>query len=453
MKYRLTKQIVQTFIISWIFFWPLAIVTKIDGIDFHSIVAKGLFLLGRSIPSLVAILHFSRNRNVEDKKFRTYLKDIKVWIFGKSAENSIFFLFLGLLILGFGLSSKFQLKIPLAHLPATIFVMIFLWGGNEELFWRGTLLDSFLRIFPLLPSAIAIGLISGLWHLPLYFIPGFERGIPFFPFLISTVIAGIFLAVLKMQGSLFQCMVIHGCLNLGFTTLEIKNFLPILMGQLILLAMALQKSKEIEVLDKGPEKWGKFADIYDRLLERENAAYQEVGKRILKRDPRLKTLELCAGTGMLTRILADHFFDFETSDYSKEMLDQLRKKCQGMDIKYSILDCTKIEKPQKSYDLIIMANALHILEDADSAIKEVERILKRDGLFIVATFLREDTWRQKLQNQLMKWAGVETFHHWTYEHYQKYFLEKDWNIIEKAYIPSRFPIGYLVLEKPSEEKC
>ncbi|MDO5726168.1 MAG: methyltransferase domain-containing protein [Tissierellia bacterium] len=322
---------------------------------------------------------------------------------------------------------------------------IFIYGGNEEIFWRGTLLKAFLGRFPIILSAILIGILWGFWYLPLYFISKMERGIGFIPFLFSTIMVSIILTVLRLKGSIFQSMLLHGLLNAGFMHLVIINPIIISIAQIIVLILAIIYSKDINIGESKSKTWDRFADIYDKFLSKERPAYEELSKLITMNDSQLKTLELCAGTGILTEYIADSFNDYEASDYSNEMLINLKEKFKDKDLKYSIIDCTNIDRPDNSYDLIIMANAIHILPDPEAALNEVKRILKPDGIFIVATFLRENTLKQNVQTAMMRIMGIETVNSWSYIAYQNYFIKNGWHILKTKKAPAGFPIGYVEL--------
>ena len=63
---------------------------------------------------------------------------------------------------------------PLRWPDVSLIVMAFVWpmmaALGEEIGWRGFLLPRFERAWGLLPAAITIGLIWGLWHLPADFV-------------------------------------------------------------------------------------------------------------------------------------------------------------------------------------------------------------------------------------------------------------------------------------------
>lgn len=52
------------------------------------------------------------------------------------------------------------------------FLMLLIGGGQEEFGWRGYAQEPLQEKFGVIPASLLIGLIWGLWHLPLWFMPG-----------------------------------------------------------------------------------------------------------------------------------------------------------------------------------------------------------------------------------------------------------------------------------------
>jgi CAAX protease family protein len=72
--------------------------------------------------------------------------------------------------------------------PPYILLMVFLGGGQEELGWRGYILDPMeARLGPWLGN-IVLGVIWAVWHLPLFFIPSTSQTfMPFAGFVLLTI--------------------------------------------------------------------------------------------------------------------------------------------------------------------------------------------------------------------------------------------------------------------------
>jgi membrane protease YdiL (CAAX protease family) len=105
-----------------------------------------------------------------------------------------------------------------AELPIAL-VFIFFLGGplQEEFGWRGYAFEHLQERYSALVAAILAGLMWGLWHLPLFFVPRAEDyyNNPIWGLLLTTVLAGIILAwiYVNTNGSIFAAMLGHTMFN------------------------------------------------------------------------------------------------------------------------------------------------------------------------------------------------------------------------------------------------
>jgi len=99
------------------------------------------------------------------------------------------------------------------------FVYIFFLGGplQEEFGWRGYAFEHLRQKYDALGAAIIAGLMWGLWHLPLFFVPRAEDyyNNPVWGLLLTTILAGIILAWFysNTNGSVFAAMLGHTMFN------------------------------------------------------------------------------------------------------------------------------------------------------------------------------------------------------------------------------------------------
>ena len=117
------------------------------------------------------------------------------------------------------------------------FVRVFFLGGplEEELGWRAFALPRLQVGLPALDASVLLGLVWGLWHIPLYFVPGtgqFETlaggadtaftigGFVFWTVALSVLFAWLFN---QSSGSLLVAMLLH-------TSVDVGALLPSLVG-------------------------------------------------------------------------------------------------------------------------------------------------------------------------------------------------------------------------------
>ena len=85
----------------------------------------------------------------------------------------------------------FPADMPVAPLVLAIpyfFLMLFIGGGQEEFGWRGYAQEPLQEQMGVLPASLVIGLIWGIWHLPLWFMAGdLHSSYSFLAFVVMTI--------------------------------------------------------------------------------------------------------------------------------------------------------------------------------------------------------------------------------------------------------------------------
>lgn len=106
-------------------------------------------------------------------------------------------------------------------LPMTIPVFAFIYLTNalpEEYGWRGYALDPLQRRFGALGASLTLGLVWGLWHLPLVFIEGSTQAtIPFPEFVSQTMLLAVVYTWLHNNtgGSVLVAALFHASANMS----------------------------------------------------------------------------------------------------------------------------------------------------------------------------------------------------------------------------------------------
>ncbi len=108
---------------------------------------------------------------------------------------------------------------PWVIIPA-FFYILFLGGPVEEEFgWRGYALDRLQANFNALVSSAIIGIMWGIWHLPLFFMPRQEMyyNVPIWGFILGTVLFSIMFTWVynNTGGSILAVLLLHTTGNLS----------------------------------------------------------------------------------------------------------------------------------------------------------------------------------------------------------------------------------------------
>jgi ubiquinone/menaquinone biosynthesis C-methylase UbiE len=109
----------------------------------------------------------------------------------------------------------------------------------------------------------------------------------------------------------------------------------------------------------------------------------------------LNVLELGCGTGLFwlaNRSNIIKSWSITLSDYSEGMLETARNSLSRLNYNfhYEIINAENIQCPDNTFDIILANNMLYHIQNRDNAIKNINRILKDDGVFIASTMGKND---------------------------------------------------------------
>lgn len=136
--------------------------------------------------------------------------------------------------------------------------------------------------------------------------------------------------------------------------------------------------------------WDKNAGRYDRFMRKDAAAYERLYE-LLRPVVRHKTvLELATGTGLIAKNIVSSAAHIEATDASPEMIAEAKRDNRSAKLHFSVQDMFHLPYADESFDVVIVANALHIVPEPEKALSEIRRVLKDDGVLVAPTFTHAD---------------------------------------------------------------
>jgi membrane protease YdiL (CAAX protease family) len=114
---------------------------------------------------------------------------------------------------------------------------------GEELGWRGYLQLELNKRFSLLKSSLIVGLIWGLWHLPLWFVSGFE-GVNLLLYILFFMVGLVSFSVIigyiySRGGNLLYAILLHLMLNVAGRLLEVDELVVLAGTSAVYVVIAL----------------------------------------------------------------------------------------------------------------------------------------------------------------------------------------------------------------------
>ena len=189
--------------------------------------------------------------------------------------------------------------------------------------------------------------------------------------------------------------------------------------------------------------WDRNAKHYDRFIRKDAAAYMQM-YALLRPVVKAKTvLELASGTGLIAKNIVNAAAHIEATDASAEMIVEASRDNHSTKLHFSVQDMFRLPYADKSFDVVIVSNALHIVPQPEKALAEIRRVLKDGGLLIAPTFTHaENSFSGKVRAFFMKLAGLPLHSRWTSEEYLRFLRQNGWAVRKSAVLKASFPLTY-----------
>lgn len=144
-------------------------------------------------------------------------------------------------------------------------------------------------------------------------------------------------------------------------------------------------------MSKNKTFWDRFAFAYDAAESLNKKTYRDMLSNIAMLTPdNAEVLECAAGTGAISVAVAPKAKSVLCTDLSVPMLEKAKQKAKSMgfaNITFAERNLLALPESDGSFDVVIAANVIHLLDKPHDALEELWRVTKPGGLLIIPTFL------------------------------------------------------------------
>ena len=196
--------------------------------------------------------------------------------------------------------------------------------------------------------------------------------------------------------------------------------------------------------------WNTISGIYDFV---ENTFNGKVNRDIAQYVANLMTeddnvLECACGTGMFSLPIAKRCKRLTATDFADKMLSQARKKCKDLpNIRFELADITRLNYDDETFDKVVAANVIHLLDNPSAAMSELMRVCKTGGFVIIPTYINESTKAASAAAKFFNLLGANFKHEFSVASYQEFFKEMGYDVDEYYTAQGRMPCCAAVIRK------
>ena len=142
-------------------------------------------------------------------------------------------------------------------------------------------------------------------------------------------------------------------------------------------------------MGRGVFLWNRLAKRYSLLPIADQASYErklEITRKYFT--PESEVLEIGCGTGSTALLHAPYVKHIHAIDYAGNMIDIANdklKKEKITNVTFAVDEIENLASQKQQYDVVLALNIIHLLEDKETALRNIHSLLKPGGYFISST--------------------------------------------------------------------
>lgn len=184
-------------------------------------------------------------------------------------------------------------------------------------------------------------------------------------------------------------------------------------------------------------------EVWNSLAESWNDFRQKPNEKELFNLNWKKGKLLDIGCGNCRNLLPFKNLNLYGMDFSKEMLKQAEKFCKKFDLIVNLKESDMRKLPFKDnfFDYCLCLASLHHLNkgDADKTLKEIYRILKKDGQCLISVWNKYPRFIFRKKETYISWKKKDKIYHryyylYNFLEFKKLLLKNNFNIIKSGKI-------------------
>ena len=196
--------------------------------------------------------------------------------------------------------------------------------------------------------------------------------------------------------------------------------------------------------------WDKGSKIYDFVENIYNKdVYNNTGKTVASFiDNDDVVLECACGTGAISKYMAPKCKELVATDYSQGMLQQTKKNLKSFNnVSIKKANMMELDFADESFDKVVAGNVIHLLQEPDKALKELERVVKRRGKIIIPTYINKENKNSLIAAKVFVIFGADFKRQFDLQSYKEFFEKNGYCNVEYIVVEGKMPCCVAIIIK------
>ncbi len=198
---------------------------------------------------------------------------------------------------------------------------------------------------------------------------------------------------------------------------------------------------------KNESIWDRFASVYSSFVTGtpgNKRAYEAIFKRIRTVVKDKEVLEIATGPGVIAKQVAAESKSMIATDFSEKMIAVARRGEVPSNLRFEQADACALCYEDDSFDVVIIANALHVIPKPEEALAQIRRVLRKDGILVAPNFIHDNKSRiSKIFSRALSVAGVVFESKWDADGFTAFLEQNGFKVKNSKQLDSTIPMVYV----------
>lgn len=195
--------------------------------------------------------------------------------------------------------------------------------------------------------------------------------------------------------------------------------------------------------------WGTLSPFYDFFETLYNGkVFKGIAKEIknyVNADD--VVLECACGTGLLSVPMAEKCKSLVATDFSSGMLKQAEKKLRKFsNVELRKMNILEIPYSDNSFDVVVAANVIHLLDTPEKALQELLRVCKKGGKVVIPKYINKQKKNALIAAHLVAKTGVDFKRQFSLDSYKDFFSNLGFENTQYKIVEGRMPCMFAIIE-------